>query len=346
MGIEGLIPFCKTKVPNCFVKTPASNLHRKRIAIDGYNWLFTYLNTVMKNIVAQQRNPLENVNMELVFKNTLREFIKFNIKFTNYKITPVWVWDGKPLPYKTVTKEKRTEQKQKIKDKKENLKRTLMDMSLLERPPEMLNQYRNLVAQTTYFPYDKIEELKKVSELIGLPTLTAEYEGEHLAASLAVNRQVACVWSADSDTYAIGAPFVMKKTEWLNRELYIEGVFTLSILYSLGLNHQEFRDFCILCGCDFGSRIPKIGPAKAYGLIKKHKCIESIRDNEGLDVSCLNHEICRKLLTPERIDESLNLNIEESDYCEELEKYNLEGEFQKFFTSVRNFPEAQNVPSF
>ena len=41
------------------------------------------------------------------------------------------------------------------------------------------------------------------------------------------------------------------------------------------LSFDAFIDFCILCGCDYTTTIPKVGPANAYKLIKNHNSIES-----------------------------------------------------------------------
>lgn len=38
----------------------------------------------------------------------------------------------------------------------------------------------------------------------------------------------------------------------------------------------QFIDLCILLGCDYCESISKIGPIKAFKLIKKFKCIEVI----------------------------------------------------------------------
>ena len=35
-------------------------------------------------------------------------------------------------------------------------------------------------------------------------------------------------------------------------------------------------DFCILCGCDYTTKIPKMGPKTSYNYIKKHNTIEEI----------------------------------------------------------------------
>jgi flap endonuclease-1 len=39
----------------------------------------------------------------------------------------------------------------------------------------------------------------------------------------------------------------------------------------LGLSEEEFIDMCILCGCDYASKIEGIGPVKAYKFIKDYK---------------------------------------------------------------------------
>ena len=42
------------------------------------------------------------------------------------------------------------------------------------------------------------------------------------------------------------------------------------------MTYEQFIDFCILCGCDYTSKIPNVGPIKAYSYIKAHKNIENI----------------------------------------------------------------------
>lgn len=47
----------------------------------------------------------------------------------------------------------------------------------------------------------------------------------------------------------------------------------------LGLTDDEFIDLCILCGCDYASKIEGIGPVKAYKFIKQYGSIENIIDH-------------------------------------------------------------------
>ena len=346
MGIHELIPFLKKHSPECFVRIQAKYISRKRIAIDGHSWLFTNLGICVKKEIELKKYD-HIIEPEKVFINILKMFIRFNIKLLNHKITPVWIWDGTSLPAKLDTKEKRKEDRKKRENKKNDLREKLDNLSVLERSSELIEDYKKLVVQSFYFPSKNIDELKEVSKLIGLPTITARSEGERLASALAVKRLVACVWSGDTDTYVLGAPFVTKRIEYQGRELYIEGVFTLEILRQLKLSHQEFRDFCILCGCDFGKRMYGVGPKKSKDLIQKYRTIENIEDNEKFDTSCLNYNICRELLTPtmDEVTEVIDkLNIIPREYDEvELDKYNIREDFDIFFSRTRKFPIVESV---
>ena len=41
---------------------------------------------------------------------------------------------------------------------------------------------------------------------------------------------------------------------------------------------EQFVDFCILCGCDYTCKIPKLGSETAFKYIKEHGKIETIID--------------------------------------------------------------------
>ena len=54
------------------------------------------------------------------------------------------------------------------------------------------------------------------------------------------------------------------------------------------------NNLCILCGTDYNKNIYKVGPKKAYDLLKKHESI----DNFTIDTSILNHIRVRELFCP------------------------------------------------
>ena len=109
-------------------------------------------------------------------------------------------------------------------------------------------------------------------------------------------------WSADTDTYPLGAPLVVKGFEYEQIDnqtvISIKGTFTCIIRKGLQLNHQEFRDWCIMLGTDFNERIPGIGPKKSYTLIEKYRNIEQIEKETKHNTSCLKCEDVRKQLSP------------------------------------------------
>ena len=48
------------------------------------------------------------------------------------------------------------------------------------------------------------------------------------------------------------------------------------MLMDLELTNEQFIDMCILCGCDYASKIEGIGPVKAYKFIKEFSNIENL----------------------------------------------------------------------
>jgi flap endonuclease-1 len=49
-----------------------------------------------------------------------------------------------------------------------------------------------------------------------------------------------------------------------------------SVLKGLDVNMDQFIDICILCGCDYSSKIDGIGPIKAHKMIRQHGNIEGV----------------------------------------------------------------------
>lgn len=48
------------------------------------------------------------------------------------------------------------------------------------------------------------------------------------------------------------------------------------VLEGFGMNQDEFIDLCILCGCDYTTNIPGIGPIKAFKYVEECKTIEEV----------------------------------------------------------------------
>lgn len=347
MGIQDLNKFLKDKNINCFFKLPLSKFGGYRIAIDGLNWIFSYISIVNKNLVERQKDILEDINQESMYESMLAEWIKFNNKLMNYKITPVWIWDGVSKDNKMVTKIERRKVRDEYKKKKLGLRAELLKLPILARDDSMLKEYKKLVLLTPYFSFESIEKIKNFARAVGIPTIIADDEAENLASSLAVELKVSAVWSSDTDTYPLGAPVVVKGFENIRGDINIKGVFTLNILRDLGLNHDQFRDFCILLGTDFNDRMDRIGPVNALTLIKRYGNIETITAETKHNTYCLKKDEVREQLTPYNTgieEDDLNVEIKNCEYPFQEEKFR--GFYVDLVNNVRDLGPASNLPKF
>ena len=143
MGIADLTPLIKKHSPECFVEIPGIKLNNKRLAFDGLNWLFAVMGISVKNAIKEMRDPFGDIDPDIVFREILKFFLSINIKLMNHKVTPVWIWDSESFsaPAKTDTRAKRRENRMKRVTKYNNIKASLLKMSVLERPTEIMKEY-------------------------------------------------------------------------------------------------------------------------------------------------------------------------------------------------------------
>lgn len=121
------------------------------------------------------------------------------------------------------------------------------------------------------------EDCKKLLRLMGIPVIDAPSEAEAQCAQLCKEGHVYGISTEDMDSLTLGTPKLL-------RHLMAPAAQKVSvlefdhdmILKELDLTNDEFIDLCILCGCDYTSKIQGIGPVRALQLIRKHKCIEKI----------------------------------------------------------------------
>lgn len=303
MGIKDLRKFLKSKDVDCFFKLPLKSLENSKMGIDTYNWIFTYLNPVIKSYLDNMKNILDPINEAEMFDKLCDEFLKFNLLLLNNRITPVWIWDGVAKVCKAKTQTKRREAKLKMIEEKKVIYNILINMPLLERNgSNLLDKYRKLVINTYYLPKSYFKLLKEFSQTIGIPTITAKDEAEALASSLAIDNMIKSIWSADTDTYAFGAPLIVKQFCYEDNIMKTECVYTPKILEKLDMTYSQFRDFCIMLGTDFNDRVYKMGPINSFKLLKEYGSLDEIEKKSKKDISCLNYKYVRLQLTPYSTD--------------------------------------------
>lgn len=251
MGIKNLMSLLKSKAAKSITNCDLSKYSGKTIARDASIGIYAFLIATnfgknSKTLQDSEGNP--TAHLIGILNNTLL--------YRAYKITPIWVFDGKPPEIKSFTLEKRKESRD-------------ANTILLEQTEdkEMINKY---AARSITLTPQVIKDAKKVIELLGIAYVEAKSEAEAECTNLTKKGIADAVFSEDMDSLAFGAGSLVRG----NTELTV--VKLEMVLSLLGLNFAEFVDLCLLLGCDYTSTIKGIGQVNALRLIKKHKNIEEI----------------------------------------------------------------------
>lgn len=322
MGIEGLHDFIKKYAPSSIVDLPVSKLKGKKVAIDANNWVYSNASVIRRRIVDNMNvvQDKDETSGEMM-KELLRTSINFGVRWLKEGIIPVFVFDGTPVPEKGPVREKRIKEKQKREKKIEELRKQidacdplLISESLIENLRKELRNSINFTRKDLIFFEDQLSS-------IGFPTVKADDDGERGCTSLFKKGEVDAVLSTDGDCLAYGCRFLITKLKWNfktdNQDT--KGTFDLHcilldpLLSELGLSFEQFKDLCIMSGCDFNINVKGFGIAKSYKLLKKYGNIESIPPEVyRSDISCLNYKKCRSLFEDEnvKIENKLVMNSE------------------------------------
>jgi flap endonuclease-1 len=125
----------------------------------------------------------------------------------------------------------------------------------------------------------------------------------------------------DMDALTFGTNFLLRGFN--SKKEPVCQIELAQVLEGFEMNHEEFIDLCILCGCDYTHSIGGMGPVTAFKLIKEHKTIESVM--EMINAQNEDPERKKKYIIPEKFlyEESRELfkNPDCNRNREELEKH-------------------------
>jgi 5'-3' exonuclease len=312
MGIKGLGKLLARYVTK--ISVPIMSLSDTSMAIDVYNYLYRIWYIAQTRVITSGYiEPDRNAIIGEV-SNMIYNFIN---KLTYYRIRPVFVFEGKSHSEKSVVQEKRRKIKMKYKDKIQHLKEILDTTPLITvDTPNIYDtidtvdtvevvsddivyniqsidkELKNLYCRTIDIYQEDINVIR--SMLLKNPNVTvlnAKYEAEQLCSSLYIEDKVQSVYSTDTDNLVYGCGLLLTNMDEYG--LSFIGYTLQDILMGLDLSMDEFRELCILMGCDYNTNIRGIGPIKSYQLIRKYRSIDKLP--RTYDTSCLNYERCRKI---------------------------------------------------
>jgi len=298
MGIKGLRNFLKNYYKNTDFETQVNfRKYKNRIvAIDAPMFVCAY------KIV--RIDDYEEALINLI------------VSLLECEIKPIFVFDGDAPREKSLEKKKRAEKKKNqylhveqleqgmknyekyhiITPKLWEINNTKIKKSRLftNFSPRLVQKYiERLRSQILEINNTDFIKLQKLLIYFGVPFLLANGEAEILCANLVKSGIADAVISKDMDVLACSSPIMLRDCD-LPSHQFLE-INLNPILTYLGLTHESWLDFCIMCGTDFNNNIPQIGPNRAFMLIKKYTTLENITQQGEIDTSILDYKNTRKL---------------------------------------------------
>jgi 5'-3' exonuclease len=278
MGIKALSKFLRESYPDIFELIHISEYHFKKIAIDTSLYLCNYkalygeegwLGAFVKLVACLRENEIHCVlRLEERVSNLERAIEHYHNTGEIEEIL---------LDFQS---KKRLHQKSMLRPRSVNI--NAIEFAVKKMRKQLFSiSYRDFV--TT----------KQLFDILKVPYYHAPLEAETMCADLCMQGKVDAVLSEDTDVLAYGAnTFLTKINTTTGTCIRLKHV---DMLNRLGVNANEFLDFCIMCGTDYNKNIFKIGPSKALKLIEQYKNIEKVHEETKIDISILNHVRVRQL---------------------------------------------------
>ena len=331
MGVD-LKPLVKARVISLH------DLKGKVIAIDAYNTIHQFLS------IIRQRDGTPLKDAEGRVTSHLAGLLYRTANLVEQGIKPVYVFDGKPHPFKLKTLEQRSVIRKEAKREWEEA----LAMGDIEKA-------RKKAQQTSSISKERVEESKKLLDALGIPYVDAPGEGEAQASFMNERGDVDAACSQDFDCLLFGTPTLVRnlaitgkrklpdKQQWI--DVFPEEILLRDVLAENEISREQLVEIAILIGTDFNSGIKGIGPKKALQLIKKHGCIENaIKEGEIGEIENLN-ELRNIFLNPSvtanysiewrKVDEDMVISF----LCEEhqFSKERVKKAIEKFHIFEKSF---------
>jgi len=284
---------------NIYRKAALNCLRGRAVAIDASNWIYVNWSMAAKNVIYGTNLLVEDPDPNKIRKRWFYIAVKSIERFLWAGIYPIFVFDGAAPPDKGPTRIKRAKDKQAQVDKYNEMLMACRNVDVLDSGSVDMTELRKLCNLAYKLDWDEVELIQGLLGSLGLMTVKPNCEAERFCSMLCLEGLVAAVFSADTDNLAYGCPCFIKDISRDDSLGEVTEVMTFAmyadVLQLMGITHQQFVDLCIMHGCDYNSRISRVGPATIEKLIREHGSIEAVANLGKYDISCLRHERCREL---------------------------------------------------
>jgi len=254
------------------VQTSFKALYGKSFAVDASIELHQFLALIRKPDGSLFTDPKGRVTSHLIGLLTRTSRL-----VTDYKLRPIFVFDGRPNPLKRATIEARRRVQRKA--------QTEYVQAIAAKD---YSRAWSKIVMTGRVTGEILADAKRLLSLMGVPWLEALEDGEAQASHMAAKGDVWAVGSKDYDCLLFGAPILARYLTLTGREylpskktsrpLIPELVNLAENLEALGISREQLVDLALLVGTDFNEGVMGIGPKKGLALIRKYGAAEKFPD--------------------------------------------------------------------
>jgi len=188
-----------------------------------------------------------------------------------YKIRPIFIFDGKPPDAKRAALKLRSAAREASAVELQHLEQTVAPQVSTEEEKSLLElRIRSLKGNTTYFTSEERDLCKQLCYAAGVMCLNATGEADDVLAHLYHTKVISCVFSCDLDMLTRGVQRLCVPSVWS-----IPGDADGWVCYNLPeilehvkLTHDQFVEMCVLMGCDYTVGQKCLPYRSAYWAIK------------------------------------------------------------------------------
>ena len=233
MGIKNLNRYLKDKCSkNAIYKTKLTTFEHKTLVIDTSIYLYQFIG--------------ENALMENMYL-----FISI---MKSCKITPIFIFDGKPPQEKRELIKERSAKKKIAENKFKELSKTLEDNKMNDDDRRVMEVELDALKRQFIRVQDRdIANVKKLMDAYGVVYYDAPNEADELCAYFVkMGLAYGCI-SDDMDMFLYGCPVVLRNFSLLNQS--VSCYETSNILDDLGMTESHFREILVISGTDYNTKM-------------------------------------------------------------------------------------------
>lgn len=168
--------------------------------------------------------------------------------FKNYKITPIFIFDGKPPPEKKELLSMRKIEKKDAEQKYLNMQTALI-IAKEDEKKEILYEMEQLKRKFVRVKESDVHSVKELMDSYGVHYYDSHSESDAVCAHLVNNGTAYACMSDDMDMFLYGCPIVIRHLSLMNHSVVLYE--TSKIFTELEMTDRHFKEIMVLSGTDY-----------------------------------------------------------------------------------------------